>query len=371
MKKIGIMILYAVMFFLGQASFAGTGNLFEVTSSGTPATLDIILCLNGRGPLSCQNYTVTRRTLSIRTIAPNHIYPAVGIKVKTPGFSLTGCTFIANGFCIFSASNTSFATVTVTSLETEATLTEINPPSGSAAGGTGVILTGTGLSGTTGVTFGGTAAIGVNVVNSTTVTAVTPAHAAGVVDVVITTTNGDSTLANGYTYLPTAVGQSSNGGTIACLGAVIPNLNLIASIADNSTGIQWGGNGVITNAQSTTNGAANTTTIIATVGNNGGIPYAAQLCNNFEVDSRGNTPCQAGNICYNDWFLPAKDQLNCLFINKDLIGGFSMGDYWSSTEFFPEGSEFNAWSQSFNNGSVGGNSKNDTWRVRCVRAFTP
>lgn len=55
----------------------------------------------------------------------------------------------------------------------------------------------------------GQAATSVNVVNSTTVTGVTPAHAAGVVDVVIATPAGGATLVNGYTYVTTVVGQPS------------------------------------------------------------------------------------------------------------------------------------------------------------------
>ncbi|WBV69267.1 IPT/TIG domain-containing protein [Legionella pneumophila] len=101
-----------------------------------------------------------------------------------------------------------------------------------------MILTGTGLTGATAVTFGGIAATSVNVVNSTTVTAVTPAHAIGPVDVVIDTPVGGATLANGYTYLTTAVGQPSGGGIIACLN---PGNNLIAATTDISTGIVWGG----------------------------------------------------------------------------------------------------------------------------------
>src|SRR5690606_11666161 len=78
------------------------------------------------------------------------------------------------------------------------TLTAVNPDSGPASGGTGFTLTGIGLTGATAVTFDGIAATSVNVVNSTTVTGVTPAHAAGVVDVVISTPAGNATLANGY-----------------------------------------------------------------------------------------------------------------------------------------------------------------------------
>jgi len=77
----------------------------------------------------------------------------------------------------------------------------ITPNSGTTNGGNGVTITGTGfLSGAT-VSFGGTAATGVTVVNSTSITATTPVHAAGAVSVVVTNTGNQSgTLANGYTY---------------------------------------------------------------------------------------------------------------------------------------------------------------------------
>src|SRR4029077_3909786 len=72
---------------------------------------------------------------------------------------------------------------------------------GSAAGGTPVTITGTGfLAGAT-VSLGGTAATGVTVVNSTSITATSPAHAGGAVNVVVTNSDGQSgTLSNGYTY---------------------------------------------------------------------------------------------------------------------------------------------------------------------------
>ena len=83
------------------------------------------------------------------------------------------------------------------------TVTSIAPNSGTANGGTGVTITGTGfLAGAT-VKLGGTAATGVTVVNSTSITATTAAHAAGVVSVVVTNTDSQSdTLASGYTYTP-------------------------------------------------------------------------------------------------------------------------------------------------------------------------
>jgi Domain of unknown function (DUF1929)/IPT/TIG domain len=79
-------------------------------------------------------------------------------------------------------------------------VTSITPNSGTVNGGTGVNISGTGfLAGAT-VSFGGSNAA-VTAVNSTSITATTPAHAAGIVSVVVTNTDQQSsTLGNGYTY---------------------------------------------------------------------------------------------------------------------------------------------------------------------------
>uniref|UniRef100_UPI001F5F9C1D IPT/TIG domain-containing protein n=1 Tax=Legionella sp. W10-070 TaxID=1117709 RepID=UPI001F5F9C1D len=265
--------------------------------------------------------------------------------------------------------NTNALTAAI-AIQSGSTLTAINPASGTASGGTGFTLTGTGLTGATSVTFDGIAATSVNVVNSTTVTGVTPDHAPGVVDVVIDTPAGGATLANGYTYVATAVGQSSGGGTIACLNGGLNNL--IAATADNSVGIRWAEvimDGVITNATSPADGAANTAAIISALG---GGSYAAQLCNDFTVDSEGNTPCQAGNACYNDWFLPATDQLSCLYDEQIAIGGFSPNSYWSSTALASDPDpEWDVFEIDFTTGTLFMESKVVFRRVRCVRAFTP
>lgn len=80
-------------------------------------------------------------------------------------------------------------------------VSSISPDIGDPAGG-GLVrtLTGTGFTGTTGVTFGGDAATSVIVVNDTTITCLAPAHAAGLVDVVVTNPSGSDTLTNGYEY---------------------------------------------------------------------------------------------------------------------------------------------------------------------------
>lgn len=82
-------------------------------------------------------------------------------------------------------------------------LTSINPVSGSATGGTSVTITGTGFANNAKVNIGGTPATAVVVAGATSITAVTPAHAAGPVDVeVVNTDNQKDVLKSGFTYTP-------------------------------------------------------------------------------------------------------------------------------------------------------------------------
>ena len=74
------------------------------------------------------------------------------------------------------------------------TVTNVSPASGGIAGGTPITITGSGFTGATAVTVGGTAATAVVVVNSYTITATTPAHAAGSVDTRVTTPKGVSAI---------------------------------------------------------------------------------------------------------------------------------------------------------------------------------
>jgi plastocyanin len=79
-------------------------------------------------------------------------------------------------------------------------ISSVVPNSGSTSGGTGVVVNGAGFNSAT-VKFGGVAT---QVFNSTgtTLSTVTPPHAAGAVDVVVTNGDGQSgTLAGGFTYV--------------------------------------------------------------------------------------------------------------------------------------------------------------------------
>ena len=134
---------------------------------------------------------------------------------------------------------------------------------------------------------------------------------------------------------------------------------LIAATEDQSAGIIWAiaGNQAITvPAPGATGivigtGKANTDAIIAQ--NGAGSTYAAGLAKAYTGGG------------YSDWYLPSKDELNQLYLNKVAIGGFAGSGYWSSTEFGAD----NAWNQNFRVGSQSQNGKTSIERVRAVRAF--
>lgn len=72
-----------------------------------------------------------------------------------------------------------------------------------------------------------------------------------------------------------------------------------------------------------------------------------------------------------DWFLPSKDELYELFLERVSVGGFSTGTYWSSSEQVVD-SLSRAWAYGFRSGFMGGPAdpaKFLTGYVRPVRAF--
>ena len=67
-----------------------------------------------------------------------------------------------------------------------------------------------------------------------------------------------------------------------------------------------------------------------------------------------------------DGFLPNKEELNLLYTQRNVVGGFASNIYWSSSEF----NSGLAWNQYFVDGNQGGlEGKNVTLSVRAVRAF--
>ncbi|WP_197081923.1 IPT/TIG domain-containing protein, partial [Silvibacterium bohemicum] len=81
------------------------------------------------------------------------------------------------------------------------TVSSVSPNNGPTAGGTAVTITGTNFATGATVTIGGAAATSVVVVNSTTITATTPAGSAGASTVTVTNVGSQSgSLASGFTY---------------------------------------------------------------------------------------------------------------------------------------------------------------------------
>jgi hypothetical protein len=66
------------------------------------------------------------------------------------------------------------------------------------------------------------------------------------------------------------------------------------------------------------------------------------------------------------WRLPNKNELNTLYENRDKIGGFTKGDYWSS---FENRTGIIADTQSFLDGSHNFNDQEDAYYVRAVKSL--
>ena len=117
-------------------------------------------------------------------------------------------------------------------------ITSLTPSEGPIAGGTLISITGSGFTGVTGVTFGGTSGTSVTFIDDEHVTVITPVSTIGIVDVVVTTTVGPSTLGDEFTYYaPLTIGSVSPtsgpiaGGTLVSItGTGFTGVNLTNGI---------------------------------------------------------------------------------------------------------------------------------------------
>jgi len=155
------------------------------------------------------------------------------------------------------------------------------------------------------------------------------------------------------------IGESFGGGIVFYINDNGKH-GLIAATSDQSRGIRWyGGSNTNTRARADGVGAGlkNTAIIIANQGAVDGNAFAATVCNEYSVTVDG--------VKYGDWYLPSKYELNLLYLQKSVVGGFANFNYWSSTEI----ANFAAWTQLFNNGYQVNYDKRTTVYVRAIRAF--
>jgi hypothetical protein len=185
-------------------------------------------------------------------------------------------------------------------------LTTVVPNVGPASGGTTVVVTGTGLTGASAVTFGATPATSFTVDSATQITAVAPAGT-GTVQLTVTTSGGTS---NGlaYTYIPAPglatvlpnVGLEAGGGIVVLTGTALstasavtfggtPATSFTVDSATQITAVAPAGTGTVqvtvTSAGGTSNGVAYTYI---------GIPSLTAVLPNTGPEIGGTTVVLAG-----------------------------------------------------------------------------
>lgn len=170
------------------------------------------------------------------------------------------------------------------------------------------------------------------------------------------------------------IGDHFGGGIIFYVDTTGQH-GLIASLSDHlsdqSFFIQWfNGINKVTGATGDGVGAGATNTAIIVAAQSNDTPggnFAAKVAADFSVQEDGLTACtdSVDEICHGDWYLPSKHELNLLYQQRGVVGGFTDSFYWSSTE----GDAAHAWYQVFGDTTQGNGVKYNPLRVRAVRAF--
>lgn len=177
-------------------------------------------------------------------------------------------------------------------------------------------------------------------------------------EILVYNTFGWNNLLGNLPAGPLSIGENYGGGKIAYIlqpsdpGYIAGQTHgLIAATTDVNTST-WGCSGTtIPGGIVLGTGNQNTIDIMAGCAETG---IAARVCGDLVLNS------------YSDWYLPSKDELNILYINRFAIGNFSTSNfYWSSSEF----DILNAWNQNFNSGVQNSTTKSTIHRVRPIRSF--
>ena len=155
----------------------------------------------------------------INATTPLHPLGAVNVNLTTPG----GNVIKTGGYTYVAAP----------------VFTSITPNTGGTTGNTAVTIIGTNLVGTTTVYFGtsATPATLVSVINATAVSATSPVHAAGAVNIIVLSPNGTATGVNAFTYSVPSVSITLNPTTInmpLAAGSTATNSSLGITVTTNT-----------------------------------------------------------------------------------------------------------------------------------------
>jgi hypothetical protein len=163
-----------------------------------------------------------------------------------------------------------------------------------------------------------------------------------------------------FKTLNVTVGQSYQGGIVAYI--LVPGdpgymsgqtRGLVVTSANQSTGSQWGCSGVFISGTSTNFGSGKSNTTAITL-NCTSTTNAARICDNLVTGG------------YSDWYLPSRDELTKIFLNRSLIGGLNNVSYWTSSQ----SSSTTSWSINFSTGtSTSATAKTTSLYVRAIRSF--
>jgi hypothetical protein len=235
----------------GADVLLGGGSNAATLTFTTPAHAEgsvPVLLTNSEGlSLNAGSFLYVQPAPVATSVSPNHGPLAGGNSVTVTGSNLTGVTGVTIGGITATSVNVvdsthvsatvpASSTVGATTLSVTGpagtsatlaytydpvpTLTGLSPAQGAATGNTSVAITGSGFTNSTGVRFGSTLGTGFTVVDDSHITVLTPAHAAGLVDVTVTGPSGTSavTAADRYTFIdttatPVVTGLSPNLGS--------------------------------------------------------------------------------------------------------------------------------------------------------------
>ena len=158
------------------------------------------------------------------------------------------------------------------------TITGISTTSGSTAGSTSVVITGTNFLAASAVKFGATNATGYTINSATQITATSPARSAGAVDITVTTAGGTSVTisADQFTYVATPTVISNAATSVTSTGATL-NGTINANNASTTVTFEYGLNTsygtTVTADQSPVTGSAATPVSKVITGLTAGVTY--------------------------------------------------------------------------------------------------